>query len=199
MLRPGPNSFLEIPESQLAEGVAAGAGASPPPKDPLSSIFGFVPGSDGFTVPLISARTLQLNVLVVDDDSSLLAACCEIASARGFRTLAAGTVQEALEILDRQAVDMLLLDLKLPGGGGLKLLSEVKSLYPETGVVVMTAFATVSSAVEAMRIGAGDYLTKPFALEELTTVLDRSSRRLHFDMESRGCASGCERRRAWAT
>jgi two-component system response regulator HydG len=80
---------------------------------------------------------------------------------------------------------MLLLDLKLPGGGGLSLLSQVKTLYPKTGVVVMTAFATVSSAVEAMRIGAGDYLTKPFALEELTAVLSQSSRRLHFDLESR--------------
>ena len=80
---------------------------------------------------------------------------------------------------------MLLLDLKLPGGGGLKLLGEVKTHYPKTGVVVMTAFATVSSAVEAMRIGAGDYLTKPFALEQLTAVLGQSSRRLHFDLESR--------------
>ena len=89
----------------------------------------------------------------------------------GFVPLAAGSVPEALTVLRQQPVEMLLLDLKLPGGGGLKLLGEVKTLYPETGVVVMTAFATVSSAVEAMRIGAGDYLTKPFALEELTGVL----------------------------
>jgi two-component system response regulator HydG len=124
-------------------------------------------------------------ILVVDDDASLRKACCEIASGMGFVPLAAGSVQEALTVLRQQPVEMLLLDLKLPGGGGLKLLSEVKTLYPETGVVVMTAFATVASAVEAMRIGAGDYLTKPFALEELTGVLGRSSRRLHFDLESR--------------
>ena len=73
---------------------------------------------------------------------------------------------------------MLLLDLKLPGGSGLKLLGEVKTLYPNTGVVMMTAFATVSSAVEAMRIGAANYLTKPFGLEELTSVLERTSQRL---------------------
>jgi len=82
-------------------------------------------------------------------------------------------------------VEMLLLDLKLPGGGGLKLLGEVKALDPKIGVVVMTAFATVPSAVEAMRIGACDYLTKPFALEQLTTVLDQSSHKLYFDLESR--------------
>jgi DNA-binding NtrC family response regulator len=126
-----------------------------------------------------------LLVLVVDDDAPVRKACCEIVAGLGFVPLSAGSVPEAREVLKEQHVDMLLLDLKLPGGGGLKLLSEVKATYPETGVVVMTAFATVSSAVEAMRIGAGDYLTKPFALEELTTVLDRSSRRLYFDMESR--------------
>jgi DNA-binding NtrC family response regulator len=126
-----------------------------------------------------------LRLLVVDDDAAVRKACCEIASGMGFLPLSAGSVPEALTVLRQQPVEMLLLDLKLPGGGGLKLLSEVKTLYPETGVVVMTAFATVASAVEAMRIGAGDYLTKPFALEELTSVLGRSSRRLHFDLESR--------------
>jgi len=129
--------------------------------------------------------TTPLRILVVDDDASVRKACCEITAGMGFVPLAAGDVKEALTVLQQQPVEMLLLDLKLPGGGGLKLLSEVKTLYPEIGVVVMTAFATVSSAVEAMRIGAGDYLTKPFALEELTSVLTRSSRRLHFDIESR--------------
>jgi two-component system response regulator HydG len=127
-----------------------------------------------------------LRLLVVDDDASLRKACCEIASGMGFVPLAAGNVPDALVVLkEQQPVDMLLLDLKLPGGGGLKLLGEVKTLYPNTGVVVMTAFATVSSAVEAMRIGAGDYLTKPFALVELTAVLDQSRRKIHFDLERR--------------
>jgi two-component system response regulator HydG len=126
-----------------------------------------------------------LRILIVDDDAPVRKACCEIASGMGLVPFAAGSVPEALAALQRQRVDMLLLDLKLPGGGGLQLLQEVKLSYPEIGVVVMTAFATVSSAVEAMRIGAGDYLTKPFALEDLTGVLDRSSRRLHFDVESR--------------
>src|SRR5665213_2084058 len=126
-----------------------------------------------------------LRLLVVDDDASLRKACCEIASSMGFVALPAGSVPEALSVLkDEQTVDMLLLDLKLPGGGGLSLLNQVKTLYPKIGVVVMTAFATVSSAVEAMRTGAGDYLTKPFALEQLADVLTQSSRRLHFDLQS---------------
>ncbi len=136
-------------------------------------------------MPYLPAGMPPLRLLVVDDDVPLRTACCEAAEGMGFLSISAGDVQRALELLQQQPVDLLLLDLKLPGGGGLKLLSEVRSLYPKIGVVVMTAFATVSSAVEAMRFGAGDYLTKPFALEQLTAVLEQSSLRLHLDLESR--------------
>jgi two-component system response regulator HydG len=71
-----------------------------------------------------------LRLLVVDDDAPLRKACCEIALGMGFVTLSAGSVQEALAVLQQQPVEMLLLDLKLPGGGGLKLLGEVMALYP---------------------------------------------------------------------
>ncbi|HEY0264055.1 MAG TPA: sigma-54 dependent transcriptional regulator [Granulicella sp.] len=126
-----------------------------------------------------------LQLLIVDDDDSVRHACCEIAGGMGFHIASARNVPEARAILQQQPIDLLLLDLRLPGGSGLELLEEIKSLHPETGVVVMTAFATVSSAVEAMRIGAGDYLTKPFALEELTAVLDRAGQRRSYDLESR--------------
>ena len=128
---------------------------------------------------------LMLQVLVVDDDDALRKACCDVAATMGFSVKAAESVPTAKAILRSQRIDLLLLDLKLPGGGGLALLKQVKRLNPETTVVVMTAFATVSSAVEAMRIGAGDYLTKPFAVRELTTVLGRVEKRKHFDLESR--------------
>jgi len=97
----------------------------------------------------------------------------------------AADLEAARAILKHRKVDLMLLDLKLSGGGGLALLEEVKALYPETGVIVMTAFATVANAVEAMRVGAGDYLTKPFALEELVSVLQRAGERTHFNIESR--------------
>ncbi len=131
-------------------------------------------------------RETALQVLVVDDDKQIQKACCQIAMGRGAATASGvGTLADARIALQSQKVDLLLLDLKLPDGGGLILLEEVKALYPETSVVVMTAFATVSSAVEAMRIGARDYLTKPFSLEELTVVLDRAARRAQLDRESR--------------
>ena len=129
-----------------------------------------------------------LHLMVVDDDEAVRNACAEIARRMGFAVVAAHDVDAARAILVYQKVDLVLLDLKLPstpGGGGLHLLEEVKSLHPETVIVVMTAFASVASAVEAMKVGAGDYLTKPFALEELVTILERAGERRHFDLESR--------------
>jgi two-component system response regulator HydG len=127
----------------------------------------------------------RLHVLVVDDDLTLRMACLAVAEAMGFATVGADSLASAQAILKYRKIDLLLLDLNLPAGGGLALLEKVKALYPDTAVVVMTAFATVASAVEAMRIGAGDYLTKPFAMEELTAVLERAAHRRSFDAESR--------------
>jgi len=130
-------------------------------------------------------RRSPLHLLVVDEDATIRKACAEIAASMGFVTLVAESLPAARSIMARQSIDLLLLDLKLPGGSGLVLLEEIRARYPKTVVVVMSAFATVTSAVDAMRIGAGDYLTKPFSLEELTTVLERSAQRRAFDLETR--------------
>jgi two-component system response regulator HydG len=127
-----------------------------------------------------------LHLLVVDEDDAVRDACAEIARKMKFAVVSARDLSAARALLKHQKVDLLLLDLKAPGAeGGLGLLEEVKAQYPETGIIVMTAFATVSSAVEAMRVGAGDYLTKPFALEELVAILERAGERRHFDLETR--------------
>lgn len=130
-------------------------------------------------------RLPQLRVLVVDDDGPIRNACSEIASSLGFATQSADSVPTARLALAHSSIDILLLDLKLPGGGGLALLEDIRVQHPQTIVVIMTAFATVNSAVESMRIGAGDYLTKPFTLEELSTTLERAAQRRSFDVESR--------------
>ena len=132
-----------------------------------------------------AARAAQMRVLVVDDDMPVRRACAEIAAGMGFSTQAVESMAAARAAMTVGGVDVVLLDLKLPGGGGLTLLEEIRARYPETIVVVMTAFATVSSAVEAMRIGASDYLTKPFTLEELSLTLERAAQRRTFDAESR--------------
>jgi two-component system response regulator HydG len=126
-----------------------------------------------------------MHLLVVDDDDPVRNACVEIANGMGFTVHTADSVPSARAVLKQQTIDLLLLDLKLPGGGGLLLLEEVKALNPEIAVVVMTAFATVSSAVEAMQNGASDYLTKPFALDDLKVKLTRASQQRHCDLQSR--------------
>ncbi len=130
-------------------------------------------------------RLPPLRVLVVDDDSPIRNACSEIATSLGFATQSADSVSTARLALQHSSIDILLLDLKLPGGGGLSLLEDIRAHHPQTIVIVMTAFATVNSAVESMRTGAGDYLTKPFTLEELSSTLDRAAQRRAFDVESR--------------
>ncbi|SEF98452.1 two-component system, NtrC family, response regulator HydG [Bryocella elongata] len=130
-------------------------------------------------------RQPPVHVLIVDDDQPVRSACAEIAASLGFIVHTADSVQTGRAVLAHHPIDIILLDLKLPGGSGLTLLEEVRAKQPDVIVIVMTAFATVSSAVEAMRTGATDYLTKPFTLEEVSTVLERSSQRRVFDVESR--------------
>ena len=133
----------------------------------------------------VSSHSVALRVLVVEDDAPVRHACADIARALGYAVETADSVSAAKAALKRNLVDILLLDLKLPGGGGFSILQEIRETHPRVASVVMTAFASVNSAVEAMRTGAGDYLTKPFTIEELTAVLERAAERRHALDESR--------------
>ncbi|HEY0307191.1 MAG TPA: sigma-54 dependent transcriptional regulator [Acidobacteriaceae bacterium] len=127
----------------------------------------------------------SMQVMVVDDDRTVRSACCEIARAMGFTVHCAEDPVAAQEILKQQRVDILLLDMPYHCMTGMTLLEEVKLLHPETEVLVMTAFATVSSAVEAMRLGASDYLTKPFAMDDLQTILTHAAEKKQVDIANR--------------
>lgn len=132
--------------------------------------------------PAVSA--VKMSVLVVDEDTAVRSACCEIASRHGFQAQSAAGIEAARAVLRGNSIDILLLDIK-GSDDGLVLLDEVKSLNPETAIIVMSAYATVTSAVEAMRTGATEFLTKPFALDELAGVLERASGRRTLDVASR--------------
>src|SRR5271154_4704745 len=130
-------------------------------------------------------RTGKLHLLVVDEDAAIRSACCEIASDLGFVPQTVSSIEAARTLLRDQGIDILLLDLRAPLEEGLGLLHEIKALNPGLMVVVMTAYATVPAAVEAMRTGATDYLTKPFAMDELTAALERAMERRTVDGASR--------------
>ena len=114
-------------------------------------------------------------VLVVEDDDSLRRVTQLHLEKLGFSTTATANAEEALRIMGESPYDVLLTDLHLPGMSGIDLLKRVKMEHPETIVIVITAFATVASAVEAMKSGAYDYITKPLHHHELNELLRRAS------------------------
>ncbi|HUN90130.1 MAG TPA: response regulator, partial [Terriglobales bacterium] len=114
-----------------------------------------------------------LNLLIVDDERSVRDSCKEVAETLGFTTRIADSPEHGYRILDSTNVDVVLLDLRLPGTNGMEVLREIKRRRPDTVVVIMTGYATVQSAVQAMKSGAYDYITKPFNFDELRLVLDR--------------------------
>lgn len=125
--------------------------------------------------PPIEELAVRLHLLVVDADAAVRSACSEIAASLGYAVESTGDLAQARSLLRGRAADILLVNLPAGSNRGLELISEVKLLYPQTAVIAMTASGSVNAAVEAMRCGASDYLTKPFAVDELSTVLDRAA------------------------
>ena len=126
-----------------------------------------------------------LNLLIVDDERPVREVCREVAQTLGFNTHVAESAEHAYRVLDPQGIDVVLLDLKLPGAGGLEALHLIKEKRPEAVVIVIAGYGTVHSAVEAMKNGAYDYMTKPFSMEELKLLLDRVSSHLKLKTENR--------------
>lgn len=113
------------------------------------------------------------NILVVDDDKDLRENIREILDDAGFAVTMAASGEEALDRLARQAFDVVLLDLIMPGMDGKEVLPLLKRQSPSVKVIMITAFATIENAVSAMRKGADDYLTKPFKVDELLMAVRR--------------------------
>lgn len=124
-------------------------------------------------------------ILVVEDDDSLRRVTQAQLEKSGFQAAAAESVTQALEILAEQATDLVLCDLNLPDASGMELLKRVRSEYPDTTVIMVTAYGTVETAVEAMKGGAYDYLTKPVHPDELRAVVNRVLEHQHLLEEVR--------------
>jgi len=116
-------------------------------------------------VPQVAVPVVHLHLLVVDADGAVRSACAEIAASMGYAVASTGDMGHARNLLRGRAADILLINLPAGSNQGLELVSEVKHLYPKTAVIAMTASGSVNAAVEAMRCGAQDYLTKPFAMD----------------------------------
>src|SRR6266478_6157304 len=126
-----------------------------------------------------------LNLLIADDDRLVRDACREAATALGYHTSASQSAEQALWLIGSQAIDIVLLDLNLTDSGRLDILLEIKHRRPDIEVIVVSANATVDSAVQAMKNGAYEYLAKPFGLRELKLLLERVGAHLKHKVENR--------------
>src|SRR3954468_7058467 len=141
-------------------------------------------------------------VLVVDDEPAIVDSLQKILERESLRVLTAGSGGEALDIIRREAVWVLLTDLMMPGMSGMDLLRASKSVAPETETVLMTAYGTVENAVEAMKQGAYDFVIKPFykrahvvravtkALEKRNLVRENRSLRAQLATQRKKAAIG---------
>jgi len=138
---------------------------------------------------VVEPRTLPganlITVLIIDDERSIRDACKEASQLAGFTTLIAENAEQGGKLLEANTVDIVLLDLKLPGGSGLEMLRTIKERRPNAVVVIITGYATVPSAVQAIRLGAFDYIAKPFSLDELRGMLERAMEELKEASEKR--------------
>lgn len=126
-----------------------------------------------------------MQVLVVDDEPNIRRLVEKELSSERRHITTAGTVGDALALFRREAFDLALLDMRLPDGNGLDLLADFQELAPEVQVIVITGFGDVDNAVQAMKMGAYDYITKPFDLDRLALVMEKAFQRTCLQRENR--------------
>lgn len=113
-------------------------------------------------------------ILVVDDEQEILVSCFKILRDRGYQVSTCADGTEALACLRKYPFDLLLIDLKMPGKDGIQILEEAKKIDPEAEVIIFTGYATIESAVAAIKKGAFDYIQKPFTADQLSIAVEKA-------------------------
>jgi DNA-binding NtrC family response regulator len=109
----------------------------------------------------------QMNLMLVDDEERFLETTSKVLARKGYQALTAGSGPQALDLLLSHEVDVVVLDVKMPDMGGLAVLREIKFRFPLVEVIILTGHGAIETAVEGMKIGAFDYLTKPCDIDDL--------------------------------
>jgi len=126
---------------------------------------------------------MAADILVVDDDERMVMGLKELLEEEGYSVTSCTSSRSALEAVRGRSFAIALVDLVMPGMDGMELLKEILALSPETKVIIITGFATVESAVEAMKAGACDYISKPFKAREIESVVKRTLEEMRFEKE----------------
>src|SRR5208283_823268 len=113
-------------------------------------------------------------VLLVDDEKDFVEVLAERLQNRGFDVRQAFNGQDAINLLNQQDADVVILDVLMPGKDGVQTLSEIKQLKPLTEVIMLTGYGTIETAIQGMKFGAYDYLMKPTDTEDLVTKINRA-------------------------
>ena len=113
----------------------------------------------------------KLNILVVDDEESVVELFLRILNKKEYTVLTANNGKEALELADKERPDLIILDLNLPGMGGIEVLRRIKKIDENIEVIVITGYGTMKTVKAAMRLGAYDYITKPFDINYVSSLI----------------------------
>jgi two-component system, NtrC family, response regulator AtoC len=127
---------------------------------------------------------LKIRLLVVDDEQSIRRLCMTIGTSLGFVCAEAENAESAVNRLEAESPDLVLTDLKLPSQSGVELLRQIKALIPRTEVAIMTGHGSIESAVDAMKLGAYDYIEKPFRVEKMRLLLQRMAEKIRLVTEN---------------
>lgn len=126
----------------------------------------------------------RVRILVVDDESGPRNLLKESLSLKGYHVNTAKTGEKACQLIDEASFDLVITDLNMPGLSGIELLNKIRQLSPETHVIIITGYASLRSAIDAIRGGAYDYLTKPFQIDELYVVVNNAVERIKLIKEN---------------
>lgn len=124
------------------------------------------------------------SILIVDDEPSMREFLEIMLHREGYKVSAASSGQEALKMLNDEIYDLIVSDIQMPGVSGLDLLRNVKETSPETLVIMITAYASTETAVEAMKDGAYDYITKPFKVDEIRLIIEKALEKKRLEVEN---------------
>ncbi len=116
----------------------------------------------------------KYRILVVDDAKTLLVMMKQFLEGEGYNVILAYSAEEALPIINKEKINLVLMDIKMPGMSGLEALAQIKKIDPKLSVIMMTAYGTTQTAIEAMKLGAYDYVTKPFNMNELKVLIRKA-------------------------
>lgn len=119
----------------------------------------------------MSEKTKQKRILLVDDYANVLAVISDLLKSTGYAVYKASDAQEATRVVKEESIDLALIDLRMPGTDGIDLMLSLKKMKPHLRVIIYSGYPSMNTAIDALKKGADDYISKPFKLGELSTKI----------------------------